>query len=176
MNGGARSRHTPARQSSHEDKTNNNSQQPPAVAPRTLPRSATTSGGATKAAADSNSAAAAVQLKQSSWASRDNCAHDDSVESGIDFRKASNITIGHVTVSTGAASASATASATTTTAAADSSAEDDKSFLKARDMWERRTSFQSPPTRRASNAKAEQEPAADNSGKKGKAVSTCFSL
>ena len=175
MNGGARSRHTPARQSSHEDKTNNNSQQPPAVAPRTLPRSATASGGATKAAADSNSAAA-VQLKQSSWASRDNCAHDDSVESGIDFRKASNITIGHVTVSTGAASASATASATTTTAATDSSAEDDKSFLKARDLWERRTSFQSPPTRRASNAKAEQEPAADNSGKKGKAVSTCFSL
>jgi len=139
--GGARSRrHTPGRQMSHEDKRNNNS--PPAVAPRTLPRPSNTGGQTSKQTAPSTG----VRLKQSSWASRDgggtvasslcHTVHDDSVESGIDFRKASNITIGHVTTHHDHVDDN----------------DDDTSFSAkaARDLWERRTSFQSPAASRKS--------------------------
>ena len=61
--------------------------------------------------------------------------HDDSVESGIDFRKASNITIGHVT---------------THHDHVDDDDDTNFSAKAARDLWERRTSFQSPAASRKS--------------------------
>ena len=113
---GARSRVPVRRESSQEEGAT------PTVTPRTtLPR-------ATKTIPFDNRPPSGVMLKQSSWASRDaikaEVVEDDSVESGVMLRKTS-MTIGH---------------------AHEEPQEEGKTFNKARDLWERRTSFQSPST------------------------------